>query len=97
MTFVHLHTHSDHSLLDGFARVPDLIAAAKADGQPALALTDHGTMAGLFSFHKQCRAAGVKPILGMEAYHHPTHGAAAGGKMWNHLLLLARDLSLIHI
>ena len=91
MTFVHLHTHSDHSLLDGFARVPDLIAAAKADGQPALALTDHGTMAGLFSFHKQCRAAGVKPILGMEAYHHPTHGAAAGGKMWNHLLLLARD------
>ena len=91
MTFVHLHTHSDHSLLDGFARVPDLIAAAKADGQPALALTDHGTMAGLFSFHKQCRAASVKPILGMEAYHHPTHGAAAGGKMWNHLLLLARD------
>ncbi|MFA5128824.1 MAG: DNA polymerase III subunit alpha [Patescibacteria group bacterium] len=66
--FVHLHTHSHYSLLDGLAKLDDLIAKAKADNMPALALTDHGVMYGVVEFYQKCRAAGIKPILGVEAY-----------------------------
>lgn len=66
--FVHLHTHSHYSLLDGLAKLDDLIAKAKAENMPALALTDHGVMYGVVEFYQKCRAAGVKPILGVEAY-----------------------------
>ncbi len=66
--FVHLHTHSHYSLLDGLAKLDDLIAKAKAEKMPALALTDHGVMYGVVEFYQKCRAAGVKPILGVEAY-----------------------------
>ncbi|GAA3635296.1 DNA polymerase III subunit alpha [Microlunatus ginsengisoli] len=66
--FVHLHTHTEFSLLDGMGRVGDMVAAAKAAGQTALAITDHGTLGGAWKFAHACRAAGVKPILGMEAY-----------------------------
>ena len=66
--FVHLHVHSEYSILDGASRVPDLVAAAAADGQPALGITDHGNMYGVLDFYRQCRDGGIKPIIGTEAY-----------------------------
>ena len=67
-SFVHLHTHTEYSMLDGAARVPDAVAAAAADGQPALGITDHGNMYGVLDFYKGCRDQGIKPIIGTEAY-----------------------------
>jgi len=67
-SFVHLHTHTEYSMLDGAARIGDLVAAAVADGQPALAITDHGNMYGVLDFYKACRDAGITPIIGTEAY-----------------------------
>jgi DNA polymerase-3 subunit alpha len=66
--FVHLHTHTEYSMLDGAARIGDLVAAAVADGQPALAITDHGNMYGVLDFYKECHARGITPIIGTEAY-----------------------------
>ncbi|HEY5887341.1 MAG TPA: PHP domain-containing protein, partial [Acidimicrobiales bacterium] len=68
MSFVHLHNHTEFSMLDGAARVGDAVAAARADGQPALAITDHGNMYGVLDFYKACRDAGITPIIGTEAY-----------------------------
>jgi len=67
-SFAHLHQHTEYSMLDGAARVADVVAAAVADGQPAIAITDHGNMYGVLEFYKACRAAGVTPIIGTEAY-----------------------------
>jgi DNA polymerase III subunit alpha len=67
-SFVHLHTHTEYSMLDGAARVPEAVAAAAADGQPALGITDHGNMYGVLDFYKGCRDQGIKPIIGTEAY-----------------------------
>ncbi|HVT20018.1 MAG TPA: PHP domain-containing protein, partial [Mycobacteriales bacterium] len=66
--FVHLHVHSEYSMLDGAARVGDLFAEAARMGMPALAMTDHGNVFGAYEFWKKGKAAGVKPIIGMEAY-----------------------------
>ncbi len=66
--FVHLHVHSEFSLLDGAAKIEPLVQAAVADGQPALAITDHGVCYGLIEFYKTCKSHGIKPILGIEAY-----------------------------
>lgn len=67
-TFTHLHTHSEYSALDGLSTVKELAALAAADGNPALAITDHGTCAGHPSLQRACDEVGVKPIFGMEAY-----------------------------
>lgn len=67
-TFVHLHTHSEYSALDGLSTVAELAELAAADGNPALALTDHGTCAGHPALQRACDEAGIKPIFGMEAY-----------------------------
>ena len=67
-SFVHLHTHTEYSMLDGAARVTDAVAAAAADGQPALGITDHGNMYGVLDFYKECGNQGIKPIIGTEAY-----------------------------
>lgn len=66
--FVHLHVHTTYSLLDGAARIPDLIAQAKQMGQKALAITDHGVLYGVVDFYKAAKAAGIHPILGCEVY-----------------------------
>lgn len=66
--FVHLHVHSHYSLLDGLAKIDDLIKAAKEHDMPALALTDHGNMYGAIEFYKKCKKAGIKPIIGSEVY-----------------------------
>lgn len=66
--YVHLHNHTHHSVLDGLSKIPALMDAVKGMGMDAVALTDHGTMSGTIEFYKAAHAAGVKPILGMEAY-----------------------------
>ncbi|WP_213816358.1 DNA polymerase III subunit alpha [Glaciihabitans sp. dw_435] len=70
-SFVHLHVHSEYSMLDGAARVTPLMKAAAEEGMPAIAITDHGNMFGAYDFWKQATAAGVKPIIGTEAYITP--------------------------
>ncbi|WP_291050640.1 DNA polymerase III subunit alpha [Herbiconiux sp.] len=73
-SFVHLHVHSEYSMLDGAARVKPLIEAAKEQGMPAVAVTDHGNVFGAFDFWKTATEAGIKPIIGTEAYLTPgTH------------------------
>lgn len=66
--YVHLHNHTHHSLLDGLTKIPDLVERVKELGMESVAITDHGTMSGTVEFYKAAQAAGVKPILGMEAY-----------------------------
>ncbi|CAN5645609.1 DNA polymerase III subunit alpha [soil metagenome] len=101
MSFVHLHTHSEYSLLDGANRLSDLIRRTQELEMPALALTDHGCMYGAWEFYHTAQRAGVKPILGMEAYVAPgdrrVRTAARPGdgraeEKYYHLVLLARDL-----
>ncbi len=104
-SFVHLHNHTEYSMLDGAARVEDMVLSAKADGQRAIAITDHGNLYGLIDFYETCRKHDVTPILGLEAYmaaesrfERPsrrgkiddTGGDAEGGqKIYHHLTLLA--------
>lgn len=68
MSFVHLHVHTEYSLLDGLSKIPKLLDRAKEYGQPAIGLTDHGSMYGAVPFYNQAKKAGVKPIIGFEAY-----------------------------
>src|SRR5205809_3390774 len=94
-SFVHLHTHSEYSLLDGASRVEDLCAKAAAFGMPAIALTDHGAMFGTLDFYEAERGHGIKPIIGVEAYVAPgrrfdrTRGESE--EKYRHLTLLARS------
>ncbi|OGZ03677.1 MAG: DNA polymerase III subunit alpha [Candidatus Lloydbacteria bacterium RIFCSPHIGHO2_01_FULL_41_20] len=66
--FIHLHTHSHYSLLDGMSKIEDMVKLAQSHKMPAIALTDHGNMYGAIEFYKTCRAHGIKPIIGVEAY-----------------------------
>ena len=68
MAFVHLHTHSEYSLLDGANRIPDLLDRVRALGMDSIALTDHGNLHGAWSFYEEARARNLRPILGFEAY-----------------------------
>jgi DNA polymerase-3 subunit alpha len=92
--FVHLHVHSDYSLLDGLGKIRDYVRLAKGHGSPALALTDHGVMYGAIELYTTARAAGIKPIIGCEMYVAPRSMHDKGGKVDSdsaHLLVLARD------
>jgi DNA polymerase-3 subunit alpha len=95
VSFVHLHTHSEFSLLDGANRLTDLVNRAAHFEMPGLALTDHGAMFGAWSFQKAARKGGVKPILGMEAYVAPgdrrDRSRSGTERAYAHLVLLARD------
>jgi DNA polymerase-3 subunit alpha len=96
--FVHLHVHTQYSLLDGAIKLDDLIAQAQEYKMPALAITDHGNMFGVVEFYKKCMAGGIKPIIGCEVYvapqdlrkKEPIKGLPDAGY---HLLLLVKDLS----
>jgi len=96
MSFVHLHTHSHYSLLDGLTKIDELVAYAKEQGSPAVALTDHGSMYGVIEFYQKAKKAGIKPIIGVEAY------LASGSRhdkntredaRSSHLVLLAKNLT----
>jgi DNA polymerase-3 subunit alpha len=94
--FVHLHVHSEYSLLDGLGLVEKLVGRARRLGQPALALTDHGTMHGVIPFFRACKAAGIQPVVGVEAYLTRWGRPMAGrdpqlDKGRHHLLLLAQN------
>lgn len=90
--FVHLHTHTEFSSFDGLSNVDELVKAALADGQSALAVTDHGNVAAHPALHKATLDTGIKPIYGMEAYFHPDRFARSGDQYdYNHLVLWALD------
>ena len=96
MSFVHLHTHSEYSLLDGMCRIEELIAKAKSYGMPAVALTDHGALYGAFKFFIAAKDAGIKPIIGCELYKakSKTKDKNSEGERGNfHLLVLAKNLT----
>lgn len=92
--FVHLHVHTEYSLLDGAAKISDVVQRAKSLGQRALAITDHGVMYGVIDFYKEAKAAGIKPIIGCEVY---TAARTRFDKMYEfdsqigHLVLLAKN------
>ena len=106
-SFTHLHLHTEYSMLDGAARINDVVAKAAADGQPGIGITDHGNMYGVLPFYTACREAGITPVIGMEAYqagesrhHRPLRrgreddmggDAEAGQKLYYHLTLLAES------
>jgi DNA polymerase-3 subunit alpha len=91
--FVHLHLHSEYSMLDGANRLEDVLAAARAAEMPAMALTDHGNLFGAVKFYNAARRAGVEPILGIEAYVAPGRHTDRdpARRSTNHLVLLARS------
>ena len=94
MRFVHLHTHSDYSLRDAINSVEKLALMAKANNQHAIALTDHGTVGGLYDFHKACKKHGVKPLLGGEFYWTQDrflHEPDSLNRLSYHMILIAKN------
>ncbi|MCK4356432.1 PHP domain-containing protein, partial [Candidatus Bipolaricaulota bacterium] len=92
--FVHLHTHSEYSILDSSCKIPALLDRAAACGMDALALTDHGGMAGAIKFYREAKRRGIKPIIGCEVYIAPgdrRERKANRGTKYYHLVLLATD------
>lgn len=92
--FVHLHVHTEYSLLDGASRISSLIAKAKQTGMPAVAITDHGVMYGAINFYKEAKKQGIKPIIGCEVYVAPRsrwEKTAVEGESYYHLVLLAEN------
>src|SRR3982750_1272865 len=98
MTFTHLHCHSHYSLLDGLSKIDPLVERAKELGMSSLAITDHGVMYGAVEFYNECKKAGIKPIIGVEAYVAPgdrrdkSTPTGNAGEAAYHLLLLAQDI-----
>ena len=93
--FVHLHLHTQYSLLDGAIRIPDLIAKVKEYKMPAVAVTDHGNLFGAMEFYTQVQAGGIKPIIGCEVYVAPgsrfEQSAKVGETTSYHLVLLCEN------
>lgn len=94
MAFCHLHTHTEYSLLDGEANIKKLVARVKELGMQSCAITDHGTMFGVVDFYRECKANGIKPVIGCEVYVAPNsrfdkvHGV---DNRYSHLILLAEN------
>ena len=96
--FVHLHCHTEYSLLDGAIRLKDLAARAKDFGMPATAITDHGNMYGATYFYKACKGVGIKPIIGCEVYVSADHTDTTSdvSRVRHHLILLAQNTAGYH-
>jgi DNA polymerase-3 subunit alpha len=109
--FVHLHVHTEYSMLDGAARVPELLAEAVRMGMPAIAMTDHGNVFGAYDFYSKAKAAGIKPIIGIEAYVTPNTSRfertrvrwasggdddVSGGGAFTHMTILAENTAGMH-
>jgi DNA polymerase-3 subunit alpha len=94
-SFAHLHCHTHYSLLDGANRIPELVAQTKALGMTACAITDHGNLYGAVEFYRECKAAGINPVIGYEAYMAPgsrhDKKAIRQGDAYSHLTLLAKN------
>src|SRR5437870_1227486 len=94
-SFVHLHTHTEFSLLDGAARIDQLVTKAAEFGMPAIAMTDHGVMFGALDFYQAACDAGIKPIMGVEAYVAPRsrfdRERGENEEAYRHLTILARN------
>ena len=94
MSFVHLHVHTEYSLLDGFCRIDRIAKKARSLGQSAIAITDHGVMYGAVAFYRACLKEGIRPIIGCEVYVAPRsrfqkeHGLDSN---YSHLILLCKD------
>ena len=91
--FVHLHNHTEYSLLDGASRIADVLDQTRNLGMSALAVTDHGNMYGVIDFYRAAVERGIKPIIGCEVYVAPTSRkirAEVNGEKYFHLILLAR-------
>ncbi|MEK7539921.1 MAG: DNA polymerase III subunit alpha [Patescibacteria group bacterium] len=96
MAFVHLHTHSHYSLLDGLPHVDQIVSRAKKLGQPAVALTDHGALYGAIELIKACKKADIKPIIGIEAYvasRNLSDREGAQDREYTHIILLAKNFT----
>ncbi len=92
MSFVHLHVHTEYSLLDGLSKIKELVPAIKQMGMDSLAITDHGNMYGAIEFYKTCRKYDIKPIIGCEMYLSPNHlDKTSQNRQNNHLILLAKN------
>src|SRR5947209_8501944 len=96
MPFVHLHTHSEYSLLDGANRIPDLLDRIRTLGMDSLAITDHGNLHGAWQFYSEAKSRGVRPILGFEAYlafgsRHKRERPVDAPAAYSHLVLLAKN------
>lgn len=95
MSFVHLHSHTEYSLLDGSNKIKEYVARVRELGMNAAAITDHGVMYGVIDFYKECRNAGIKPILGCEVYVAPgsrfDKEVSHGEDRYHHLILLAEN------
>lgn len=94
--FTHLHVHTEYSLLDGKSKIKELVSRAKELGYTSLAITDHGVMYGCLEFYKECKAQGIKPIIGCEVYVAPDsrfskQGASDSDDRYNHLVLLVEN------
>jgi DNA polymerase-3 subunit alpha len=103
--FAHLHVHTEYSMLDGAARVDELVSQVAKEGMPAIAMTDHGNVFGAYDFYKKANAAGVKPIIGIEAYVAPEsrfekkrvkwadggEDDVSGGGAYTHMTILAEN------
>src|SRR5271165_842338 len=111
-SFVHLHVHTEYSMLDGAARLKDLFAECERTGMPAVAITDHGNVYGAYDFWSKAQAVGIKPIIGIEAYVAPEHRGhrqpvrwgtpaqkdddVSGGGAYTHMTLLAESTAGMH-
>ena len=91
--FIHLHVHTEYSLLDGMCRIPRLMERARELGMDTLAITDHGVMYGAIQFYLAAREAGIKPIIGCEVYvaQNSRFSHSSGDKDYYHLVLLAKN------
>ena len=98
--FVHLHVHTEYSLLDGANRIKDLVKKVKDLDMKACAITDHGVMYGVIDFYKACKKEGIKPILGCEVYVAPRGRAQKEpgiDNKYNHLILFDNFFVFIHV